>query len=210
MQNNSTATWCTVSIAEQSKCDAFSQAIDQEKTSYGNNYISIKCKQAFNKEECMTLLDQEKADLTTLDPGEVFVGGRYHSLVPVMQEIYDSGVSHQYAVAVIKKGSLTDVYNLAGLRGKKACFAGVGTLAGWIAPIHNVSDIFASRSAAAVWKIMEFPDCITPSEQGPLCLYRREGCLQYFFMAAQNSLLGPLRAKTNLSSNSDVFPLYSS
>lgn len=34
----------------------------------------------------MTLLDEEKAHITQVDAGEVFVGGRYHSLVPIMQE----------------------------------------------------------------------------------------------------------------------------
>ena len=101
--------------------------------------MSIKCKRAFNKEECMTLLDQEKAHLTTLDAGEVFIGGRYHSLVPIMQEIYDGDVNYQYAVAVIKKNNLTDVQRLSDLRGKRACFAGVGTLAGWVTPIYTVS-----------------------------------------------------------------------
>ncbi|XP_012281642.1 melanotransferrin isoform X2 [Orussus abietinus] len=84
----------------------------------------------------MTLLDQEKVQLTTLDAGEVFIAGRYHSLIPIMQEIYESGVNYQYAVAVIKKGSLKDVESLYDLRGRKACFAGVGTLAGWVLPIH--------------------------------------------------------------------------
>jgi len=43
-----------------------------------------------------------------------------------------------YAVAVIKKGTLRDVQTLQDLRGKKACFAGVGTLAGWVIPIYKV------------------------------------------------------------------------
>lgn len=36
----------------------------------------------------MTMLDEEKADLTTVDAGDVFIAGRYHSLVPIMREIY--------------------------------------------------------------------------------------------------------------------------
>lgn len=44
----------------------------------------------------MSLLDQEKADLTSLDAGEVFVGGRYHSLVPIMQEVYPGINSIKY------------------------------------------------------------------------------------------------------------------
>lgn len=41
--------------------------------------------QAFNKAECMRLLDLGRADVTSLDPGDVFVGGRYHSLLPIMK-----------------------------------------------------------------------------------------------------------------------------
>lgn len=89
----------------------------------------------------MAMLDQEKAQITTLDAGEVFIAGRYNSLVPIMQEVYESRVNYQYAVAVIKKGSLPDVHSLYDLRGKKGCFAGVGTLAGWVIPINNVSKI---------------------------------------------------------------------
>jgi melanoma-associated antigen p97 len=137
---NNTAVWCTVSEAEQNKCEAFARAVDREISSFRNYYISIKCKQAFSKEECMALLDYEKAHLTLLDAGEVFVGGRYHSLVPIMQEIYESGVNYQYAVAVVKKNSLPDVLHIRDLRGKKACFAGVGTLAGWVTPIYTVSE----------------------------------------------------------------------
>lgn len=38
-------------------------------------------------DECMQMLDDEKATLTVLDAGEVYVGGRFHSLVPIAQEI---------------------------------------------------------------------------------------------------------------------------
>ena len=43
-----------------------------------------------------------------------------------------------YAVTVVRKGSLPDVKNLRDLRSKKACFTGVGTLAGWVIPIYTV------------------------------------------------------------------------
>lgn len=33
----------------------------------------------------MSLLDSERADITSLDSGEVFVAGRFHSLVPIIQ-----------------------------------------------------------------------------------------------------------------------------
>lgn len=75
----------------------------------------------------------------SLDAGEVFNAGRYHSLVPLMQEAYAGGFTYFYAVAVIKKGTLPDVREISDLRNKKACFAGVGTLAGWIVPVHTVN-----------------------------------------------------------------------
>lgn len=37
----------------------------------------------------MALLDQEIADVTSLDGGDVFIGGRYHSLLPILQDIYE-------------------------------------------------------------------------------------------------------------------------
>ena len=135
---NNTVTWCTVSEAEQDKCNAFSRAVDREIAFFDYSYVSLQCKRASNKEGCMTMLDQEKAQITTLDPGEIFIAGRYHSLIPIMQEIYESAVNYQYAVAVIKKGSLPDVQSLNDLRGKKACFSGLGMLAGWVIPIHTL------------------------------------------------------------------------
>lgn len=136
---NNTITWCTVSEGEQNKCEAFSRAVERERYMFDYNHMIIYCKQAFNKEECMAMLDHEDAQITTLDAGEVFIAGRYHSLVPIMQETYENNTNYQYAVAVIKDGSLPDVQSLQDLRGKKACFAGVGTLAGWIIPVNTVS-----------------------------------------------------------------------
>ena len=135
---NHTVTWCTISEPEQDKCNAFAKAVDREIAFFDYSYISLQCKQASNKEECMTMLDREEAQITTLDAGEIFIGGRYHSLIPIMQEIYESGVNYQYTVAVIKKGSLPDVQSLHDLRGKKACFSGLGMLAGWIIPIYTL------------------------------------------------------------------------
>ncbi|KAG7190091.1 hypothetical protein KM043_006226 [Ampulex compressa] len=135
---NQMVTWCTVSDMEQQKCMDFANDAKAYNASFGDDYIPLQCKQAFNKEECMVMLEQEEAEITMLDAGEVFIAGRYHSLVPIMQEIYEGGLNYQYAVAVIKNGSLPDVQTLHDLRGKKACFAGVGTLGSWIIPVHNL------------------------------------------------------------------------
>lgn len=130
--------WCTVSDMEMKKCEVFASTVARDSAKFGIDYLALKCVRGTNKEDCMTQLDEEKVHVTTLDAGNVFVGGRYHSLIPIMQEIYPGGVKHYYAVAVIKRGSLPDVTSLRQLRGKKACFAGVGSLAGWVMPIHTL------------------------------------------------------------------------
>lgn len=88
----------------------------------------------------MLLIDNEMADVTSLDAGELFVGGRYNSLVPILQEMYEADVYGQtgriYAVAVVRKTS--QIRSLRDLRGAKACFGGVGSLAGWIVPVSKV------------------------------------------------------------------------
>lgn len=52
--------------------------------------------------------------------------------------MYAGGLKHYYATAVVKKGTLQDVNSIRQLRGKKACFSGVGSLAGWIIPVHTL------------------------------------------------------------------------
>lgn len=58
------------------------------------------------------------------------------------QQLYGRGEPYQYSIAVVRKGTLSNVqpgYGLSALRGTKACFPGVGALAGWVMPIHVVS-----------------------------------------------------------------------
>lgn len=132
-------TWCTTSALEQEKCEKLTKTAIQDKGLFGKDYIELSCKQAFDTEECMSWVDQGTASLLALDAGEVYVAGRMHSLVPIMQELYGHGEPYQYAVAVVKRGGLPNVQRstgLLGLRGVKACFPGVGALAGWVMPIH--------------------------------------------------------------------------
>ena len=50
---------------------------------------------------------------------------------------------------MIKKGSLTNVRHLKDLRNKHACFAGVGTQAGWTIPLYNLVE----------QEVMKITDC---------------------------------------------------
>lgn len=42
------------------------------------------------------MLDEGNVHLTTLDAGEVFIGGRYHSLIPLMQERLEGSYCGSY------------------------------------------------------------------------------------------------------------------
>ncbi|XP_045473444.1 melanotransferrin [Harmonia axyridis] len=131
--------WCTISYYEQEKCYRFGNVTSlRDNISVGYKKFNLSCIQASSKEECMKLLDEGKATLTTLDAGEIFVAGRYHSLVPIAQEVLDGNQTHYYSVAVVRKGTLPDVTSLRDLRNKKACFPGVQTFAGWALPIYTL------------------------------------------------------------------------
>ncbi|BES96762.1 TR_FER [Nesidiocoris tenuis] len=131
-----TINWCCIGEEELKKCEAFSKSVLASNRTFGGDFLFVGCVSATSKEECMYLIEEEKATLTTLDAGEVFVGGRYFSTVPILRHIYTDQHKYYYSVAVIKKGGLPDVSSLYGLRGKKACFTEVGTLAGWVLPIN--------------------------------------------------------------------------
>ncbi|CAI6351931.1 unnamed protein product [Macrosiphum euphorbiae] len=132
-------TWCTLNVQEQSKCLNLSAAIDRDRQRFEpQDFMELVCKPGLNKDDCMMKLENNAADILSLDAGEVYVGGRYNGLIPLMQQIFEDGSTEYYSVALIKKNTLEDVYNLGDLKGKKACFAGVGTQAGWNVPINTL------------------------------------------------------------------------
>lgn len=107
--------------------------------------MDLKCVKGYDTDECIKMIDSEKAHIMSLDAGEVFVAGRYFSLIPIMQETLEGGLPNYYAVAVIKKDSLPGVNHIRDLRNKKACFAYVGSQAGWNIPIYTVNIIFSHQ-----------------------------------------------------------------
>lgn len=166
--------WCTISAEEQQKCFEWSQQlrrIQQEMSSKNQRqgyqgfsdpsspnaqimnpieHFTLGCYQTSDKDQCMNLLANERVHLVTLDPGEVFWGGRYHSLVPIASERY--GLTKEagyFAVAVVKRESASYIQTLFDLRGKKACFPGVGKMAGWVLPMSLLLDT----------KILPLRDC---------------------------------------------------
>lgn len=138
--------FCVLSEAELAKCEAMAEAVmaaqDNDDNTFGSYFHKIRCTEPYpSPEECMTEMgfgEESTPNIMVVDAGDVFVGGRYHSLVPILREEYEDGRDFYHAVALIKKGSLPDVSTLSDLRGKHACFAGVGTQAGWTIPIFKM------------------------------------------------------------------------
>ena len=166
--------WCTTNADEQAKCFEWSQQLIriQHQRSQQNNQantfpdsmfpnsnrfggpggntgsaitdFSLSCYQTSDKDQCMNLIANERAHLVTLDPGEVFWGGRYHSLIPIVSERYGANREPGYfAVAVVKRSSQPWLRSMHDLRGVKACFPGVGKMAGWVLPVTALLDMRA-------------------------------------------------------------------
>lgn len=130
--------WCTKNLEEHYKCGNLTITINRDRAQFHDTIMDLICVNAFNAEECIHYIDMEKADITTLDAGDMFIAGRFNSLIPIMQEKYLDESTNYYAVAVVKTGTLNDVNSLTDLRQKRACFPWVGSMAGWIVPIYTV------------------------------------------------------------------------
>ena len=140
-----TLKYCTINNNELNKCRDWSRAVD-------DNYrfqFRLECIEADNKDHCMQLIEIQKAHLVSAEPGEIYIAGRYHSLVPIVYEQYGSGGGSStnqsntgyYAVAIVKANSYTYIQQPKDLRNKNACFSGVGQLAGWILPIIKLLEM---------------------------------------------------------------------
>ena len=142
--------WCVITPEELAKCQALADAVNKAQTEseslsdhtkgFGSYYRRILCKHYPSKDECMKLIDEghkKNPNIMTVDAGEVFVGGRYHSLVPIIKEVYEDGQDYYHSLAVVKKDHLSYVTEMRHLQGVKACFPRVGSLAGWTIPIHK-------------------------------------------------------------------------
>lgn len=114
-------------------------ALERDRALFEDEFLNVTCYQAFTTDECIQLIDSERCHMMSLDAGNVFMAGRYHSLIPIMQESFDGGFVNYYSVAVVKKDTIPDVTSIRDLRGKKACFSEVGSQAGWTIPVHTVN-----------------------------------------------------------------------
>lgn len=145
--------WCTTSLLERKKCLDWARAIEDVNVQFEIGQepfeLNLDCVQGSDKDHCMSMIDDERADMILLDAGEIGVAGRYHSLAPIMAERYagaggrsefGSEMGH-YSVAVVKKRSSVSIQSLEDLFGKKACFSGVSHMASWILPLASLIDL---------------------------------------------------------------------
>ncbi|RWS06598.1 Transferrin-like protein, partial [Dinothrombium tinctorium] len=140
--------WCTISAAEQKKCLEWSETVRRVNSIAAQNRrpvefeYELKCELAVDKDQCLNHIDNGRAQLVTLDPGEIYLAGRLHSLVPIASEQYgftkDNGY---YTVAVVKKSTANRITSPLDLKSARACFPGVGKMAGWIVPLAQLVDI---------------------------------------------------------------------
>lgn len=144
-QHRERVSWCTTSLLERKKCLDWARAIEDVNIQWENREpfeLNLDCAQGADKDQCMSMIDDERSDMILLDPGEIGVAGRYHSLTPIMMERYGASRSEMghYSVALVKKRS-TSIQSLSDLFGKKACFSGVSHMASWTLPLASLIDL---------------------------------------------------------------------
>lgn len=147
-------------MLEKKKCLDWARAIEDVNVQFEGQEpfkLNLDCASGADKDQCMSMIDDERADMILLDPGEIGVAGRYHSLTPIMMERYNYAMSStgtsgrqssladaqlgHYSVAVVKKRSSASIQSLADLFGRRACFSGVSHMASWILPLASLIDL---------------------------------------------------------------------
>ncbi|XP_076012960.1 saxiphilin-like [Genypterus blacodes] len=123
--------WCTVSDPEQRKCAELAKALVAALPPAAvAAYARLSCIRASSTTDCIDKIRANRADVVTLDAGEVYSAVKQFGLVAVAKEIYRDG-GCILSVAVVRNSSL-DVRSLQGLR---SCHSGVKWTAGWSLPI---------------------------------------------------------------------------
>ncbi|KAK2538226.1 Tf [Columba guinea] len=124
--------WCTISSAEENKCNNLRELMQQES-------VALSCLQKSTYLDCIKAISNNEADGISLDGGQVFEAGLApYKLKPIAAEVYEqsggSTISY-YAVALVKKGTGFTIDNL---QGKTSCHTGLGRSAGWNVPIGTL------------------------------------------------------------------------
>uniref|UniRef100_A0A3P8T3J6 Serotransferrin n=1 Tax=Amphiprion percula TaxID=161767 RepID=A0A3P8T3J6_AMPPE len=123
--------WCTVSDPEQRKCAELAKALVAVLPPAAvAAFARLSCIRASSTADCIDRIKANRADIVTLDAGEVYSAVKQFDLVAVAKEIYSDG-GCILSVAVVRNSSL-DIRSLQGL---KSCHSGVRWTAGWSLPL---------------------------------------------------------------------------
>uniref|UniRef100_A0A8C2BL19 Serotransferrin n=1 Tax=Cyprinus carpio TaxID=7962 RepID=A0A8C2BL19_CYPCA len=127
--------WCTVSEPEQRKCAELAKALvavlpPAAVTAFGR----LSCVKAYGTADCINKIRDNKADLVTLDAGEVYSAVKQFGLTVVAKEIYRDG-GCILAVAVVRNSSTLDMRSL---QGSRSCHSGARWTAGWSLPLGHL------------------------------------------------------------------------
>ncbi|KAM5291853.1 inhibitor of carbonic anhydrase-like [Ctenodactylus gundi] len=162
-----TVRWCTVSVQEATKCSSFHN--------YMRKVLSaeeplVTCVKRSSYLECLRAIVDKEADAVTIDGGLMFEAGQApYNLKPIVAEFYgseDDPQTHQYVVAVVKKGTS---FQLNQLQGKKSCHPGLGWSAGWNIPIGLLLPPGSLETGAAKFFSSSCIPCVDGKKFPSLC-----------------------------------------
>ncbi|KAA8593409.1 hypothetical protein FQN60_009525 [Etheostoma spectabile] len=123
--------WCTVSDPEQRKCAELAKALVAVLPPADvAAFARLSCIRASSTTDCIDRIRANRADVVTLDAGEVYSAVKQFGLVAIAKEIYSDG-GCILSVAVVRNLSL----DIRSLRGQRSCHSGVRWTAGWSLPL---------------------------------------------------------------------------
>uniref|UniRef100_UPI0037E8BBE4 saxiphilin-like n=1 Tax=Semicossyphus pulcher TaxID=241346 RepID=UPI0037E8BBE4 len=123
--------WCTVSDPEHRKCAELAKALVAVLPPAAvAAFARLSCIRASSTTDCIDKIRANRADIVTLDAGELYSAVKQFGLVAIAKEIYIDG-GCILSVAVVRNSSV-DIRSLQGLR---SCHSGVRWTAGWSLPL---------------------------------------------------------------------------
>uniref|UniRef100_A0A3B4G4C6 Serotransferrin n=1 Tax=Pundamilia nyererei TaxID=303518 RepID=A0A3B4G4C6_9CICH len=123
--------WCAVSDPEQRKCAELAKALAAVVSPATlAAFARLSCIRASSTTDCINRIKANRADIVTLDAGEIYSAVKQFDLVAIAKEIYSDG-GCTLSVAVVRNSSL----DIRSLQGHRSCHSGVRWTAGWSLPL---------------------------------------------------------------------------